>query len=67
MRTDRDLQIMLAMRRDGGSFVVALGEAWMHADLVNSTKLRLAFPEYWAEYGELVDLAAKREKEKQDA
>lgn len=61
VRSDRDLQIMLAMRTHGGSFVVALGEAWMHADDFNSARLRVAFPEYWDQYAAVVDLEEKRD------
>ncbi len=52
---------MLAMRTHGGSFVVALGEAWMHADDFNSARLRVAFPEYWDQYAAVVDLEEKRD------
>lgn len=61
MRSDRDLQIMLAMREHGGSFVVCLGEAWMHADDENSQRLKETFPEIWRNYADIVDAAKDRE------
>ena len=34
----------------GGSFVKALGIALGKADLINSRKIKKAFPEYWENY-----------------
>lgn len=39
-----------AMQKYGGSFVKALGNAIMYADLENVKKIKEAFPEYWLEY-----------------
>lgn len=39
-----------AMRRHGGGFVQALGEALSRADSNNTRRIRKAFPEYWMEY-----------------
>ena len=61
MRSDRDLQIMLAMQKHGGSFVAALGAAWIRADDENSQKLKETFPEYWRSYADLVDATQRRE------
>lgn len=38
------------MQRFGGSFVSHLGRALAHADAVNVTRVRAAFPDYWDEY-----------------
>lgn len=40
-----------AMIDDGGSFVHNLGKALMQADLINTTKIKVVFPEYWERYG----------------
>ena len=34
----------------GGSFVKALGEALLHADPINTRKIKETFPEYWDRY-----------------
>jgi hypothetical protein len=52
--SDRD--IALAMVTFGGSFVAALGAAWTRADAVNAEKIKAAFPEYWEQYRDLVQL-----------
>lgn len=41
-----------AMRRYGGGFVKALGEALAHADPRNRERIHDAFPEYWKQYRE---------------
>ncbi len=40
----------LGMIDSGGSFVKALGEALVRADLNNARRIRTAFPEYWDKY-----------------
>lgn len=45
-----------AMRKFGGSFVAALGEALLHADAVNALAIKAAWPQYWQEY---LDLGAR--------
>lgn len=42
-----------SMRRRGGGFVAALGEALSRADSDNTRRIEEAFPEYWARYLEL--------------
>lgn len=42
--------VSLGMRRIGGSFVKALGEALSHADLFNLKKIKDTWPEYWKEF-----------------
>lgn len=48
--TDQELKTVQNMVRFGGSFVKALGQAFLHADATNFHKLKLAFPEYWEQY-----------------
>lgn len=48
-----DHAITEAMLVYGGSFVRALGAACRAADVVNLARLKLAFPDYWSEYGRI--------------
>jgi len=48
--TGDELEVVEAMRREGGGFVASLAEAFAHADPINFARLRLAFPDYWSEY-----------------
>lgn len=41
------------MRKFGGSFVKALGEALAHADPVNTKKIMITWPDYWKKYADL--------------
>lgn len=52
MTLDRNekLKVIGAMKSRGGSFVRALGDAWLHADADNSQRIETAFPEYIATY-----------------
>ena len=56
MLSQRELDVLRTMERDGGSFVSHLAKAWMFADDDNERKLRMAFPEYWEEYERMLDL-----------
>jgi hypothetical protein len=56
----KDLQIIEAMHRYGGSFVKALAQAASCADERNLHRLKIAFPDYWLEYDELAELHRKR-------
>lgn len=47
---DKDIDIIEAMEKYGGSFVVALAQAARRADSINLAKLKAAFPEYWEQY-----------------
>jgi hypothetical protein len=47
--TELEFAAVQLMIRQGGSFVSALGKAWLNADLSNQRRLRSAFPEYLAE------------------
>ncbi len=38
----------------GGSSASSLAKAWMHADRTNFARLKVAFPELWDEYDELL-------------
>lgn len=38
------------MKKYGGSFVQALGVALSHADMWNTIKIKLSWPELWEEY-----------------
>jgi hypothetical protein len=51
--TDIDLDVIEAMEKYGGSFVVALAQAARRADANNLAKLKAAFPEYWQQYTEM--------------
>ena len=55
-----DYEVTEAMIQFGGSFVRGLGELYRRADEHNKAKLRMAFPEYFAEYR---DLAIRTSKE----
>lgn len=48
--SDRHHQVIDAMERFGGGFVVALAFAWRKADHANHVKLYHAFQEYYQEY-----------------
>jgi hypothetical protein len=53
--TDRELQVVMAMKKYGGGFVTALAEALRHADHMNFPRLKAAFPDYWAQYEKMTD------------
>lgn len=59
MPTDdvRDDEIIEAMQRYGGGFVVALARLFARADPENQAIIRTAFARYWTEYR---DIVAKR-------
>ena len=38
------------MKKYGGSFAQALGVALSHADMWNTTKIKLSWPELWEQY-----------------
>ena len=46
----RDYWTIEAMAKYGGSFVKALAEAARRADPQNLARIKMAWPEYWAEY-----------------
>lgn len=51
-----DAEAVHAMRQFGGSFVKALAQAWLVADVVNQQRVKEAFPDYFHIYR---NLAAK--------
>ncbi len=55
-----DVDIVDAMMLYGGSFVARLGELFCVADAQNQKKLKAAFPEYWKEYTEIVEMRRKQ-------
>lgn len=57
-----DYEITDAMISYGGGFVNALGHLYRRADEINKAKLRMAFPEYWEQYREMVTLRMERAK-----
>lgn len=52
---DEKLNIANAMIRYGGSFVKALGHALIHADQINTWKIKITFEEYWLQYKEMAE------------
>jgi hypothetical protein len=52
---ERDLRIMAAMKKFGGSFVQALAEAARRADVLNLYKIKTTWPEYWQKYEAMAD------------
>lgn len=44
------LNVANAMIKYGGSFVVALGQALLKADHINTNKIKDAFSDYWIKY-----------------
>lgn len=59
--TDHD--IANAMVRYGGSFISALGQAWLRADQHNGDRIKAAFAEEWQTYEELARMQARRKGE----
>ena len=51
MTHDEKLITIRAMKAYGGSFVKALAETYLLADLFNSKRIEGAFPEYVQKYG----------------
>ena len=50
MELDEKINIIENMEKYGGSFVVALANLILHADLINLKKIENAFPEYIKSY-----------------
>ena len=50
MEHDEKLELVKSMQTYGGSFVVALSECILRADVENLKKLEKAFPEYIEKY-----------------
>lgn len=52
---DEAQAISEAMKRVGGGFVKALGDALMRADPGNRARIKEAFPEYWEQYRKIAE------------
>lgn len=48
--TEEQMKVANNMRKFGGSFVKALGEALLHADAVNTQKIKDTWPALWKQY-----------------
>ena len=55
MNHNEKLQMVRAMRRYGGSFVLALSDCFIKADAANLDRLIKAFPEIVAHYSEVAE------------
>jgi len=53
--------VAYAMKQYGGSFVKALGDALLHADIKNVARIKTAFPDYYYEY---LAISKRKDKEK---
>lgn len=63
MNPPEDFYVIRAMRKYGGSFVQALGEAAAQADDKNLWRIKVTWPEYWDKYAAIaVNEAAKEAK-----
>jgi len=60
--TDQD--VLLAMIKEGGSFVRSLGEAGIAADAENLKRIKRTWPEYWREYMGVAWMRKKRRTDK---
>lgn len=60
--TDHDEKILVAgaMIKYGGSFISSLGEALMHADKVNASKIRNTWPKEWEHYAQVASRNLRR-------
>jgi hypothetical protein len=61
MEHDEKLEMIRAMKKYGGSFVVALSECFMLADHNNLRRLCAAFPEYVKQYQEMARIDKEQE------
>lgn len=50
-----DFDITEVMIGFGGSFVAQLGRLFRQADVVNQSRIKLAFPDYWQKYRSLAE------------
>lgn len=58
--TPADYEILAAMRKYGGGFVIALAQAAHVADDENLRRIKSAWPEYWAQYTEFAKIEAAK-------
>lgn len=47
---DESYLVSQNMQKYGGSFASSLGVALSHADVINISRIKMAFPELWDEY-----------------
>ncbi len=59
-----DHDIVDAMIVYGGGFAARLGKLFRVADAQNQKKLKAAFPEFWTQYAEIVEIRRKQPLEK---
>lgn len=57
-----DHSVTEAMLLFGGSFTQLLGALWRQADTENRARIKTAWPEAWAIYGELFLMKLQREE-----
>lgn len=60
MQNAKDIKVIEAMERYGGSFVKALAEAFHRADANNFERLKATFFEYWHQYESIADRDANK-------
>lgn len=53
--SDKDMLVVEAMEKYGGSFVQALAVCFRRADAGNLYKLKTTFSEYWEQYTEMAE------------
>lgn len=59
--SDQDLEVVGAMEKYGGSFIVALAGAARCADAINLAKIKNTFPDYWWQYTEMAQNETKKD------
>ncbi len=58
-----DNQVLQAMKKYGGGFVIALARTYESADSDNERRIRReAFPELWEKYSEFAEMDAKKKE-----
>lgn len=62
MTPPADHEVIRAMRKYGGSFVVALAHAAAQADTENLRRIKTAWPEYWMQYTAVAAMEAAKEQ-----
>jgi hypothetical protein len=54
MKTTQDIEVFKCMKKYGGAFVRALGEAGLAADQENTRRIKRTWSKYYADYLEMV-------------
>ena len=52
---NEEYEVIEAMKKYGGSFVVQLANLYERGDANNRLKIRLTWSEYWAQYKEMAE------------